>query len=408
MIYEVVMPQLGLTMEEGTVTAWLKKVGDRVEKGETLFTLETDKAEMEVESTDAGYLNAIVVGVGKTLPVGALIAILGDQPGETSSGNQVSRKAVSVEDAIATTIAPASESFAEAARSSAEVSETAPPKALAKFAASPRARLVADELNIDMTALIPQRGQRILEADVRRFYEIRESQARQVSTPSDSSATRKIVARRMSESFHKAPHFYLGVEANAAELVSFRKQQVEALSPATDQTFTYTDLFLRALSMALRDHPQVNAYWGSDGVQLSDSIDVGFAVQTPAGLVVPVIRKADQLSLFGLVRQRHVLTERARARKLHPQDVQGGSATLSNLGSYDVDWFQAILNPPQSVILATGKIAPRATVIDGSLVQSPTIILSLSVDHRVLDGVAAATFLGRIKKLIENPTTLLL
>jgi pyruvate dehydrogenase E2 component (dihydrolipoamide acetyltransferase) len=159
--------------------------------------------------------------------------------------------------------------------------------------------------------------------------------------------------------------------------------------------------------MALKDDPQVNAYWGSDGVQSGDSIDVGFAVQAPAGLVVPVIRKADQLSLFELVRQRHALTERARAAKLHPQDVQGGSATLSNLGSYDVDWFQAILNPPQSVILATGKIAPRATVVNGSLGVSPTTILSLSVDHRVLDGVAAATFLGRIKNLIENPAAML-
>ncbi len=150
----------------------------------------------------------------------------------------------------------------------------------------------------------------------------------------------------MTESFQKAPHFYLGVEANAAELVSFRKRQEEALGSSIDQKLTYTDLFLRALSMALRDDPQVNASWGSDGLQLGDSIDVGFAVQAAAGLVVPIIRKADELSLFELVRQRYALTEKARAGKLHPQDVQGGSATLSNLGSYDVDWFQAILNPP--------------------------------------------------------------
>jgi pyruvate dehydrogenase E2 component (dihydrolipoamide acetyltransferase) len=212
----------------------------------------------------------------------------------------------------------------------------------------------------------------------------------------------------MTESFQKAPHFYLGVEANAAELVSFRKQQLEAFDQSANQKLTFTDLFLRALSMALKEDPQVNAYWGSEGVQSGDSVDVGFAVQAPTGLVVPVIRKADQLSLSELAGQRHALTERARTGKLRPQDVQGGSATLSNLGSYDVDWFQAILNPPQSVILAIGKIAQRPIAVNGSLGISATTILSLSVDHRVLDGVAAATFLGRIKKLIENPAAMLL
>jgi pyruvate dehydrogenase E2 component (dihydrolipoamide acetyltransferase) len=408
MIYEVVMPQLGLTMEEGTVTSWYKKLGDRVEKGEMLFALETDKAVMEVESTDAGYLNAIVVEIGKTLPVGTLIAILGDQPGEISSGNPASAKTASTADAIATTTTPTPESSAEASHSSAEDSETAPARSLGKFAASPRARLLADELGVDITALTPQRGERIVEVDVRRFHESRESKPRRVPPPSGSSATRRVVAQRMTESFQKTPHFYLGVEANAAELVSFRKQQLGASGSSTHQKLTYTDLFLRALSMALKDDPQVNVYWGSDGVQSGDSINVGFAVQAPAGLVVPVIRKADQLSFFELVRQRHALTEKARAGKLHPQDVQGGSATLSNLGSYDVDWFQAILNPPQSVILATGKIAPRATVVNGSLGVSPTTTLSLSVDHRVLDGVVAATFLGRIRKLIENPAAMLL
>jgi pyruvate dehydrogenase E2 component (dihydrolipoamide acetyltransferase) len=408
MIYEVVMPQLGLTMEEGTVTSWHKKLGDRVKKGEMLFTLETDKAAMEVESTDAGYLNAIVVEIGKTLPVGTLIAILGDHPGETSSGNQSSTETTSASEAIATMTTPTPESSAKAPHLSAEDSSTAPARSLGKFATSPRARFLADELGVDITSLEPQRGQRIVEADVRRFHENQESLARQSPPPSGSSTTRRFIAQRMTDSFQKAPHFYLGVEANAAELMDFRKEQLETSDSSTDQKLTYTDLFLRALSLALKLDPQVNAYWGSDGVQSGDSIDVGFAVQTPGGLVAPIIRKCDQLSLFELVRQRHALTEKARSGKLQPQDLRGGSATLSNLGSYDVDWFQAILNPPQSVILATGKIAPRATVVNGSLRVSPTTILSLSVDHRVLDGVAAATFLGRIKKLIENPAALLL
>ena len=212
----------------------------------------------------------------------------------------------------------------------------------------------------------------------------------------------------MTESFQKAPHFYLGVAVNATELVNFREHLREDLDQRSGQRFTYTDLFLRALSIALKEHPDVNAYWDAEGVRLRDSIDVGFAVGTPDGLVVPVIRKADQLNLLDLARQRNALTEKAKSGKLHLQDLEGGSATLSNLGSYGVDWFQAILNPPQSIILATGQIAKRATVVNDSICVCPTVVLSLSVDHRVLDGVAAANFLSRVKKLIEDPRALLL
>jgi pyruvate dehydrogenase E2 component (dihydrolipoamide acetyltransferase) len=212
----------------------------------------------------------------------------------------------------------------------------------------------------------------------------------------------------MTESFHTAPHFYLGVEASAAELVRLREQLLESCQEQAGVRLTYTDLFLRALALSLKDHPQVNAYWQGDAIQLRDSIDVGFAAQTPEGLVVPVIRKADALSLFDLALQRQSLAEKARAGRLGLAEMEGGSATLSNLGNSSVDWFQAILNPPQSVILATGRIAKRAVVVNDSLEVCPTVMLSLSVDHRVLDGVAGANFLGRIKELIENPSVMVL
>jgi pyruvate dehydrogenase E2 component (dihydrolipoamide acetyltransferase) len=215
------------------------------------------------------------------------------------------------------------------------------------------------------------------------------------------------VAQRMTESFHTAPHFYLGVEANAAALVRLRDQ---LLGPGNQQAgvrLTYTDLFFRAMAVSLREHPQVNAYWSEDAIKLRDSIDIGFAVQTADGLVVPVIRNADGLALFDLASQRQILAEKAKAGKLSLPEMEGGSATLSNLGNSNIDWFQAILNPPQSVILATGRIAKRAVVVNDSLAVCPTLVLSLSVDHRVLDGVAGANFLGRIKELIENPSVTL-
>ena len=220
--------------------------------------------------------------------------------------------------------------------------------------------------------------------------------------------TRKIVAQRMTESFHSAPHFYLGVEANATDLVKFRDQLLGTFNQLTGLKLTYTDLFLRALAIGLKEHPQVNAYWQKDRVQPREAIDVGFAVQTPEGLMVPVVRKADQLSLFDLARQRDALREKAKAGKLSLQEMEGGSATLTNLGNFGIDWFVAILNPPQSVILATGRISKRAMVVNDTLQICPTLVLSLSVDHRVLDGVAAASFLGRIKELIESPSPLLL
>ncbi len=293
---------------------------------------------------------------------------------------------------------------------------TAPPAASpsVEFAASPRARRLAQELGIDINAVKPARGPRVVEDDVRRFaanrWETPPGPA-STDTPAPSrraSTTRKIVAERLTQSFHTAPHFYLGVEANAAELVRLREQLLESYQQQAGVRLTHTDLFLRALALALKDHPQVNAYWYQEAIQLRDSIDVGFAAQTPEGLVVPVIRNADTLSLLNLVRQRQTLTEKARAGKLGLAEMEGGSATLSNLGNSGIDWFQAILNPPQSVILATGRIAKRAVVVNDSLEVCPTVMLSLSVDHRVLDGVAGASFLGRIRELIENPSVMVL
>jgi pyruvate dehydrogenase E2 component (dihydrolipoamide acetyltransferase) len=398
-------------MTEGSVVSWLKKKGDWVNKGEILFNVETDKAVMEVESMSSGYLTAVRVEPGKKVPVGTVIAILSDQPGEPeppeTGAGAVSPGTPAVE-AVPSAPAAISPQAATAARGPA--AEAAPP---GRFTVSPRARRLARELEIDIEAVTPAHGVRVVEEDVRRFHALAAAKpAAQEAVPTPAvesrvSSIKKIVARRMTESFQTAPHFYLGAEANAREIVKFRESLIEPFEKQGGVKPTYTDLFIRALGMALKEQSPVNAFWQNGEIVKRDSVEIGFAVQTDAGLVVPVIRNVDQMSLVDLTKQRQALADKAKAGKLGLGDLEGGSATLSNLGSFGIDWFHAILNPPQSTILATGQISKKPMVTNDSIEICPSLTLTLSVDHRVLDGVAAANFLVRIKHLIENPLQML-
>jgi pyruvate dehydrogenase E2 component (dihydrolipoamide acetyltransferase) len=376
--YEILMPQLGLTMTEGAVTSWLKHPGDRVEKGDLVFTVQTDKVEMEVESFGQGYLERILVAPEQVVAVGTVIATLSDQPPGASG------------------TAPA-----------ADAEASGPP-------ASPRARRVAQELGVNLAAVKPASGKRITEEDVRQFHEVQAGTPTPTTSSHPTPATtdrraeaRKVTAQRMTSSFQSAPHFYLGVEAHAEELVKLRQTLVQNLTSQLGVKLTFTDFFLKALAVALTEQPHVNEYWREKEVVRNESVNIGFAAQTDNGLMVPVIRNAGQLSLFDLARERAHLTSKAREGRLSLAEMEGGSATLSNLGHFGIDWFQAILNPPQSVILATGRISKRPVVIDHQVLAQETVALNLSADHRVLDGVAAARFLARIRELIEAPSLLL-
>jgi pyruvate dehydrogenase E2 component (dihydrolipoamide acetyltransferase) len=412
MTHDVVMPQLGLTMEEGCVVCWQKQIGDWVKKGEVLFIVETDKVQMEVESMDSGYLNSVQVEIGKKVRVGTVVATLADQPGEVRADLLLTIPAPAPRAIDAGQVLPSPKEVLESSGHSRDTPLPATSRS-SSFAVSPRARRLAGQLGIDISAVTPARGGRVVEEDVRHFHETRSvapPSARSAEHPAarrGASLTRAIVARPMAESFRNAPHFYLGVEADATEMVKCREQLLAAFNQETGRRLTYTDFFLRALSLALRDFPQVNSFWRDDRVQPRDSVDVGFAVATSAGLVAPVIRTADLLTFFDLARQKHVLTGKVRAGEITLPDLEGGSATLSNLGNVEIDWFQAILNPPQSVALATGQVARRVRVVHDAIEICPTVVLSLSVDHRVLDGEAAARFLGRIKNLIEKPELIL-
>jgi pyruvate dehydrogenase E2 component (dihydrolipoamide acetyltransferase) len=398
-------------MTEGSVVTWLKKKGDWVDKGEILFTTETDKAVMEVESMGSGYLSAIRVEPGQKVPVGTVIAFLGDQPGEPgpveTAAGPVSPGAPAVE---AVPSAPVVISPQTTPAALGPAVETAPPE---RFTISPRARRLARELEIDIEAVTPARGVRVVEEDVRRFHALaaaKRGAQEAVQTrefEGRASSIRKITALRMTESFQNAPHFYLGAEANVRELVKLRESLIEPFKQQIGVKPTYTDLLIRALGIALREQSQVNAFWQNGEIVKRDTVEIGFAVQTAEGLVVPVVRNVDQMSLVDLTKQRQALTDKAKAGKLGLQDLEGGSATLSNLGNLGIDWFEAILNPPQSTILAAGQISKRPMVISDSIEICPSLTLTLSVDHRVLDGVAAANFLVRIKYLIENPSLVL-
>jgi pyruvate dehydrogenase E2 component (dihydrolipoamide acetyltransferase) len=393
MPYEIVMPQLGLTMTEGSVNAWLKQPGERVDRGEMLFTVSTDKVDMEVESTGTGFLNP-VAEVGKTVPVGTVIAILSDRPGEVPTTNAHTDKPPAASEANGNSIS----------------SEAAPAsRGETKYPASPRARALARSLGIEIRNVTPKSGNRIVEEDVKQYHAREQTPATQTPIPTGAPlcATRRITAERTAQSFERAPHFYLGVQVDAEKLVSLRSDLAQIAERQLGFKPTYTDFLLRALTLALHERPEVNSYWQDGSIAARASIDVGFAAQTDAGLLVPVIRNTDRLGLFAVASQRRQLAERARAGSLTLNEMQGGSATLSNLGTEGVDWFQAILNPPQSVILASGSLAKRPVVIDDRIEIRHTLTLTLSADHRVLDGVAAAKFLAVIKRTIESPLELM-
>ena len=406
MVYEVVMPQLGLTMTEGSVIEWLKEPGDRVERGEPLFIVETDKVDMEVEATRAGYVNSIVLETGKVVDVGTLIASLVDQESEVGTP-------IAAEPSPAPAPAPTSQPDAQAESRTNHASAGGDARQPAGgaprrggFPASPRARTLAKNHGIDVSLVAPSTGTRVVEADVRRH--IQEAQNKTESAPQRVSSSRATIAKRTAASFQTAPHFYLTAVANAGDLVKMRESLVGRSEKEIGVRLTYTDLFLKALAIALGESPEVNSQWRDDTIAPCSSVDVGFAVQGADTLLVPVLKNADTLSLFELATRRHDLTMRARKSGLALEETEGGSATLSNLGAYDIDWFEAILNTPQSVLLSTGKIAKRPVVVEDRIEAASTVVLTLSVDHRVLDGAAAAAFLQRVKGLIEEPYGLLL
>jgi pyruvate dehydrogenase E2 component (dihydrolipoamide acetyltransferase) len=408
--YDVLMPQLGMTMTEGSVVQWLKKPGEPVKHGEFLFIVQTDKVDMEIEAACSGTFVESLVELGQVVPVGSVIArIATAESGKTIQPVQSSAATVLVS-------APAPEQAPAPSVPVPAAETTASSGARGGKLANPRAKKLAKELGLDIHLVPDYEGRgRIAEADVKRFYDERWA-AEIKSTVLDplsgavnketASNARTAIAERMILSFQTVPHFYLTVLADATELVKLKHGRLREIEKQDGVHFSYTDVLLKALAVALREHPQVNSYW-QKGVVRRERVNVGFAAQTADRLVVPVVRDADKLSLTELAKVRGALVSRAQAGRLQVDDVGDASCSLSNLGSHGIDYFHAIINPPESVILAAGRVAARPMVVGDAVAPRQTIYLSLSVDHRLIDGTAAAEFLNTVVRVVESPETLL-
>ncbi len=387
---EILMPRLSDTMESGVVLVWHKQPGDQVTPGEVLAEIETDKAVMEYEAYEAGTLGRILVGEGEEAAIGVPIALLGDG---TESPTAPTRPAAT---------APA-----------AAVPAVAAPDGDRPLA-SPLARRDARERGIDLRTLHGSGpGGRIVRADVL-------AAAQQTAAPPPADRTwpagdeaaeviplsplRRTIGRRLTESVHMAPHFYVTAVAEVDALVALRADLNAQLVAAGKDKVSLNDLVVRACAIALREHPEVNASLTGDGLVRHPGVHVGVAVATDDGLLVPVVRDADGKTVTAIAAATRELAERARTRRLAPDEMTGSTFTVSNLGMYGVEQFTAIINPPEAAILAVGATSRDAVVLDdGGIAARTRLRYTLSADHRILDGAIAARFLATVTRLLETP-----
>ena len=442
----ILMPALSPTMTEGKLAQWLKAEGDVVAAGDVLAEIETDKATMEVEAVDEGVLAKIVVPGGtEGVAVNAVIAVLADE-GEDAAGVDV--------DALSTMPSPAPIAAPSAAPSAAPASASeatpapapAPPAPVAaptpapiplptpaptpapatRVFASPLARRLAGDAGIDLTAVAGSgpRG-RIVKKDVEAAIAagpVPAAVAPAIAggpTPAPAgdlpgmpgydaiphSMMRKTIARRLTESKQTAPHFYLTVDCRIDELLDLRKK---LNANANDYKLSVNDLIIRAAALALKEVPEANASWFEDAVRMWHTVDISVAVAIEGGLITPIIRGAEGKGLKAISSEMKDLAERARIGKLAPEEYQGGTFSISNLGMFGIKEFSAVINPPQGAILAVGAGEPRPVVVDGALAVGTVMTCTLSVDHRVVDGAVGAAFVQVFKGLIEEPLKMLL
>ena len=387
MATEVIMPALSPAQETGILIEWFKEEGDLIEKGEPLMEVETDKANVEVEATTTGILANITVNLGDEIPVGKVIALIladGESAPESNKEYSSSETKVSEEDTaqLQTTIS-----------NPLDPSANLPTN---KIVASPKVRQYAKKEGIDLS-FIKGSGPNgvILMEDVLVNQSSTETEENDIPT----SKGWRLMADRLTESWSSAPHFNLVRHLDVSNLVTYKKQVQEKNS----NRLTYTDLLIKLVSITLKEHPRINASWIDNKIVKNSEINVGLAVDFDGGLIVPVIHKTDELSLGEITNRRKDLITRTQAGKLRSGDLDRGTFTISNLGMFDVDSFNAIINPPQAAILAVGRIVDKVVPVDGLPAVRPILTLNLSFDHRVVDGVRGAEFLQTLSNLIENP-----
>jgi pyruvate dehydrogenase E2 component (dihydrolipoamide acetyltransferase) len=435
----ITMLALSPTMEEGTIAAWLKAEGESVEEGEIIAEIETDKATMEMESFFEGTVLKVLVKDGDTVPVGAPMAVIGEageDPEEALAGLGGGGQATqdSADDA------GSEDQAAEQAQASSSATSAAPAASSdtdgKRIKASPLARRIAADNDLDLAAVKGTGpGGRIIRADVEDAIESGASSAASSSAPArqaapvaapgeplvvgempDASASfepmsqmRKTIARRMTQVWANTPFFYLTMEIDMGPAMAKRKEFNNDLAAAeVDAKISVNDMIVKACALALRDYPRMNTAYAGDELATFDQVHIGVAVALDEGLITPTLRDADKKSLVAISRETRELATKARDKKLKPGEYGGSTFSISNLGMYGIDHFQAVINPPESGILACGAVQQVPVVKDGELTVGTRMKVTLTCDHRAVDGAIGAEFLRRIKKMLEHPTLLLI
>jgi pyruvate dehydrogenase E2 component (dihydrolipoamide acetyltransferase) len=434
---EITMPRLSDTMERGTIIKWSVKEGDEVSAGDAVADIETDKATMEMQVYDDGTIARIVVGEGQTVEVGTLIALMAEADEDVSevaasAATGAGQAGEPAPAAAAATEGPAAEKPPAPARE---------PAGDGRIRMSPVARRLADEHGVDVATIQGSGpGGRIIKRDVMRAVETgRETAAAippsarptvpavpvtpvplpvpSVETPPvleagtiELTSMRQTIARRLVEAKTTIPHYQVTVTFNMDPLLALRSTLNEQLE-AQGVKLSVSDFLIRACALAIHRHPQLNASWGGDHIEIHGEVNIGFAISVPpqrgGGLVVGTLRNADRKSLRGISQESRYLADKARNRGLTIEEMSDSTFTLSNLGMYGVDHFTAIINPPNSAILAVGAALQKPVVRDGELTVGHEMSATLSLDHRVIDGATAAGYLATLREMIENPATLL-
>jgi pyruvate dehydrogenase E2 component (dihydrolipoamide acetyltransferase) len=390
MAISVVMPALEMAQETGKLLAWRKKEGERVTKGEPLLEIETDKAVVEIEAPGDGILAGVTADVGAVIPVGETIAWLvaaGEKPPARSATAAPAARASSGPERTAAAAAPAP---AERSATTAQI--------------SPKARRLAKELGVDIGKV---RGTgpdgTITSEDVQNFAAARGAPASAPAATETLSQVARLMAERTTQSWTSVPHFFLVRDVDCSELIAAQRRVGNESEKTQSPVPTITDLLIALLSRVLANHPRMNASWTGEAIRSNPDVNISVAMAVKDGVVGAVIHKANTLKIAEISTQRRELTERARAGRLRPADISGGTFTLSNLGMYKVDAFSAIITPPQAAVLAVGTIADRVVAIDGKPAVRPMMTMTLSSDHRVVDGARAAEFLSELADAIQIP-----
>ena len=402
----VKMPRLSDTMTEGVVVKWHKKVGEIIKEGDLLADIETDKATMEFESFQEGVLLYIGVQENETAEVDAVLAILGDKNEDITTlldGNIASKKEIKIEDSVASIESNESEKISQ----SNEIllkNRGGDSSIESRIKISPLAKKIAIDNNIDLTNISGTGdGGRIIKRDLDKItthhQDVILNHDKLKSEDLPVSQMRKTIASRLSQSKFTAPHFYLNIQVNMDNLIESRK----LLNKKNDVKISFNDILVKAVSMAIKKHPLVNSSWHNDHIKLHKDVNIGVAVSVENGLLVPVIKNADVKSFSAIAQETKLFVQKANDNQLQPNDWEGNTFTISNLGMFGIEDFTAIINSPDACILAVGAIKERPVVKDGKIVPGNIMKLTLSCDHRIVDGVIGAKFLQTLKDMLESP-----